>query len=80
MADVAAAGHGRASLQTGSESAAATIGSGQLHLAWHPLEPRVLGLVRLPRLRVSFGFSRLTQEERFVFMKRFDLYTQRGGG
>ena len=63
-----------------AKSAVASIGSGQLHLAWQSLEPRVLGLVRLPRLQLSFRFDGLADAERFKFMKRFDLYTQRGGG
>lgn len=63
-----------------AKSAVASISGGQLHLVWQVLEPRVLGLVRLPRMQVGFHFSGLTEEERFKFMKRFDLYTQRGGG
>ena len=35
---------------------------------------------QIPRLLVSFRFAGLTDEERYTFMKRFDLYMQRGGG
>jgi hypothetical protein len=58
----------------------AVIGSGNLQIDWQTASPRVLGLFRIPRLLVRFGFVGLTEAERFVFMKRFDLYMQRGGG
>jgi hypothetical protein len=66
----------------GSDRAAlhANIGSGGLNLSWHPLEPRRLGLAVLPRLSVSFSFEGVSPADRHTFMKRFDLYTQRGGG
>lgn len=57
-----------------------TIGAGQLQLSWSALPPRVIALVRLPRLGVRFVFSDVPQAERHAFMQRFDLYTQRGGG
>ncbi|MFY7904829.1 MAG: hypothetical protein ACOVO0_01720 [Burkholderiaceae bacterium] len=53
---------------------------GQLTLAWKPLEPRRLGLAVLPRLWVRFEFVGVDDGVRHRFMKRFDLYTQRGGG
>ena len=53
---------------------------GHLALQWEPLPPRVLGLARLPRLKVTFTFTHLDATQRHTFMKRFDLYTQRGGG
>lgn len=53
---------------------------GQLTLAWQPLEPRRLGLAVLPRLWVRFEFVGVDDGVRHRFMKRFDLYTQRGGG
>jgi hypothetical protein len=40
----------------------------------------VIALVRLPRLHVSFCFAGRDADQRLVFMKRFDLYMQRGGG
>jgi hypothetical protein len=42
--------------------------------------PRVIALVRIPRLLVNFRFDGLDDDERQVFMKRLDLYLQRGGG
>lgn len=56
------------------------IGPGQLHLHWHPLPPRVIALLRMPRLAVRFAFEGVTEEERLRFMRRFDLTMQRGGG
>lgn len=61
-------------------SARVTMGSGGLTLTWQVDAPRVIALMRLPRLRVRFAFSGVTDADRHTFMKRFDLYTQRGGG
>ena len=65
-------------LQTAS--AGVRIGDGALGLKWQEWEPRVIALVRLPRLMVSFRFAGLSDAQRFAFMKRFDLYMLRGGG
>ncbi len=56
------------------------IGDGALGLKWQVAEPRVIALMRTPRLLVSFRFAGLADGERYAFMKRFDLYMQRGGG
>ena len=53
---------------------------GVLVLQWQVLSDRVLGLVRLPRLQVRFEFESLSEDDRQRFMRRFDLYMQRGGG
>ena len=53
---------------------------GRLALRWAPQPPRVIALMRMPVLRVSFTFSGLDAAQRYTFMKRFDLYMQRGGG
>lgn len=58
----------------------AKIDTGQLVLSWRVGEPRVIALARIPRLLVSFRFSGLDELQRYRFMKRFDLYMQRGGG
>ena len=58
----------------------ARVGDGQLRLTWDVGEPRVIALVRMPRLMVCFRFTGLTDAQRHAFMKRFDLYMQRGGG
>lgn len=65
--------------QTGP-SARARIGLGQLHVQWQVMPPRVIALMRMPVLRVHFQFEGLDADERYAFMKRFDLYMQRGGG
>ena len=71
---------GSAPWQLDGNSARVTLGSGRLHLTWRSLPPRAIGLVRLPRLGVKFAFDGMTADQRFAFMQRFDLYTQRGGG
>lgn len=53
---------------------------GRLHIRWEPRPPRVIALMRMPVLRVSFQFEGLDEAQRYAFMKRFDLYMQRGGG
>lgn len=53
---------------------------GTLELRWQVLSDRVLGLVRLPRLRVHYAFESISEQDRQHFMRRFDLYMQRGGG
>ena len=64
----------------GVSQARVEIGTGTLSLHWRTGEPRVIALVRLPRLHVSFQFEGLDAGDRLAFMKRFDLYMQRGGG
>ncbi len=56
------------------------VGGGRLQVNWHPLPPRVIALMRLPRLHVTFSFDGVSPDERRAFMKKFDLYLQRGGG
>ena len=53
---------------------------GSLDLSWYSLPERRLGLARFPRFMVDFEFSGLDAEQRYAFMKRFDLYMHRGGG
>lgn len=65
-------------LQTGS--AGVRLGDGALGLTWQVAEPRVIGLVRMPRLLVRFRFGGVDEPVRQAFMERFDLYMQRGGG
>jgi hypothetical protein len=56
------------------------IGDGALGLKWEVAEPRVIAQVRMPRLIVRFRFAGIDDGTRNAFMKRFDLYMQRGGG
>lgn len=55
-------------------------GGGQLHLVWLVLPPRQIGLIHLPRLQVEFRFEQVDARARTAFMRRFDLFLQRGGG
>ena len=55
-------------------------GAGTLKLAWQPASPRRIALMHIPRLLVSFNFLNMDDAARLLFMKRFDLYMQRGGG
>lgn len=65
-------------LQNGT--AGIRIGDGALGLKWREAAPRVIGLVSIPVLLVSFRFAGIPDDTRQTFMKRFDLYMQRGGG
>jgi hypothetical protein len=68
-------------LTLGSGEARVAIGAGRLQLRWQTLEPRRIGLARLPRLAVQFNFdAALDEVSRQTFMRYFDLYMQRGGG
>jgi len=58
----------------------AQVAGGHLHITWQVAESRRLGLAVIPRLQVRFAFSGLGDADRLAFMKRFDLYTHRGGG
>lgn len=53
---------------------------GDLRITWRVGEPRVIALARIPRLLVDFSFQGLDDAQRYRFMRRFDLYMQRGGG
>ena len=63
-----------------ASGAVVKLGHGTLSLDWCIGAPRVIASVRLPRLHVSFRFENVDEHQRFSFMKRFDLYMQRGGG
>lgn len=61
-------------------NARVALGSGRLQLTWRVEAPRVIALMRLPRLALRFEFQDVPAHVRQAFMQRFDLYTQRGGG
>jgi len=71
---------GRECTPEGAQALRVHVGPGTLHLAWRVLSPRVIALVRLPRLAVSFTFEGVPLAERREFLRRFDLQLQRGGG
>ncbi len=56
------------------------LGSGVLRITWHLLPPRVIALLRMPRLAVQFVFEGVDADARLQFMQHFDLTMQRGGG
>ncbi len=66
--------------EVSADAARVTLAVGMLQLQWQVQAPRVIALLRLPRLLLRFEFSGVGEMERHAFMKRFDLYTQRGGG
>ena len=54
--------------------------SASVCIRWSVGDPRVIARVRIPRLLVQFDFSAADAAQRYRFMRRFDLYMQRGGG
>jgi len=62
------------------DTAKVVLPPGTLALAWDELPPRAIALMRIPQMQVRFEFAGLNDEERFIFMKRFDLTMQKGGG
>ena len=62
------------------QTAGVRVGDGALGLKWQVLEPRTIALAQIPRLLVQFRFAGVDEPLRYQFMKRFDLYMQRGGG
>jgi len=71
---------GEHAFELGTGQAHVQIDGGHLQLQWRSLPPRVIALLRLQRLAVSFVFAGVEEEARQSFMKRFDLTMQRGGG
>ena len=71
---------GEHAFELGTGQARVHIGEGHLQLQWRMLPPRVIALLRLQRLAVSFEFEGVQEDARQRFMKRFDLTMQRGGG
>ena len=67
-------------LNPGRDAATVPLATGTLHLSWQVLPPRRIALMRMPRLQVRYQFSGVARAERQAFMRRFDLFTQRGGG
>ena len=53
---------------------------GRLTIRWRAELPRTIALMAIPRLSVDFEFEGLDEAQRYRFMRRFDLYMQRGGG
>lgn len=66
--------------QRAASAVQVTLPDGKLRIQWQTGAPRVIALLRMPRLLVTFHFDGLDDAARYAFMKRFDLYMQRGGG
>ncbi|MFN3493398.1 MAG: hypothetical protein ACK40L_02715 [Hydrogenophaga sp.] len=66
--------------QRQGQSLRAEIPPGTLRIEWQTKPPRVIALMRMPVLHVRFAFTGLDEKQRYAFMRRFDLYMQRGGG
>jgi hypothetical protein len=78
---IAAHGHGLdVGERDGEGEATVPFEAGALRLRWRTLPPRVIALLRVPRLHVAFAFEDVPDAARQAFMRRFDLLTQRGGG
>jgi hypothetical protein len=71
---------GACAWQHNGQCATVAVPPGSLLLRWETRPQRVIALMRMPVLRVSFVFSGLDAAQRYQFMRRFDLYMQRGGG
>jgi hypothetical protein len=67
-------------VQRDAAGADIALDGGCLRLRWEALPPRRIALLNLPRLRLRFAFEGVDEATRLRFMRRFDLYTQRGGG
>jgi len=57
-----------------------SLGQGRLRLTWTVGSPRQIALMQMPRLLVGFAFDQVSANDRHDFMRRFDMYMQRGGG
>jgi hypothetical protein len=55
-------------------------GGACLDIAYSVLPPRVIALLRLPRLQVSLCFTAGTPAQQQALLTRMDLAMQRGGG
>jgi hypothetical protein len=73
----ASAGH---AIEWRDDGAVIEIGAGRATLRWQVLPARRIALISLPRLRLIFETEGVADDAWQRFMRRFDLYTQRGGG
>jgi hypothetical protein len=72
--------HGHTLAQPQAGLAVVALPPGTLTLQWQALPPRRIALIVLPRLAVRFVFEAVPPPVRAAFLRRFDLFTQRGGG
>jgi len=69
-----------APMQVGADRATIRTGGGTVEISFAQRRPRVIGLISIPVLEVSFRFVGLEPEGRDRFLAYFDMYTRRGGG
>lgn len=53
---------------------------GHLQLGWEIFQDRKIALLSIPSMQMSFKYSGAASEQQFQIQRKFDLYTQRGGG
>ena len=71
---------GQAPLTIDGGVVTATTRGGSVRISMEEKAPRRLGSMALPVLAVTFCFRDLDEAARGDFLRRFDLYTRRGGG
>jgi hypothetical protein len=54
--------------------------AGPILIQLGPAEERLIGMLRLPLIRVVFQFGGMHRADRERFMSRFERHFQRGGG
>ncbi|MEE9445522.1 MAG: hypothetical protein V3V19_07645 [Cocleimonas sp.] len=57
-----------------------TLQSAKIIIEIAPLPPRIIAMLRLPVLNVSFDFMGLDNEQQSQFLNRFFKYFHKGGG
>lgn len=53
---------------------------GRVAIELGPEAVRAIALLRIPTTKLTFTFCQLSEPQREQFMRRFNLYFQRGGG
>lgn len=78
---LAALSGGAGDVVMGADGVRLPCGAGHVEVTFEPLPAvRLGGLLELPRAKVSIVFSGAAAEEREVFLRRFEIAFQRGGG
>ena len=62
------------------QNCTAILVDGILKMRWSSLPDARIALLTIPRLRVFFEYTGLSNDRRYTVQKRFDLGTQCGGG
>jgi len=69
-----------AAVRAGDGAVSIAIDSGVLRIAMRERSPRRIGALALPVLDVELVFTDVSAAARDAFLRRFELYTRRGGG